>query len=222
MYEPLLFLPGGGSIHLTMNAEAKTLHSSVPLHSHIYLQLFLMAFAVLSLVLTVTALLRSLRVARSLRTGSLHWKSLSLFSKFRLFGGWPALSIAAAVAILVGAAVEWIDGATGHFPTSWVALTQALGAFLLLISTYRYFTFYNHSLVLILTLRNAFPLLLRNLIGVMPLLLGFVLIAVELFGQCCEEFATFAQAWRGLHVQRLPHSNSLEHGNRPLKPCSNS
>ena len=117
------------------------------------------------------------------------WTSISWREWLKLVNGWAVLALAANALNITSC--SWnINNRTAGVPTNfWHSLTMGGGVALLWLGVVRYVEHDRAYFNLILTLRRAAPRVLRFLVGVLPVFLGYSFFAVLLWGDRVPRFA---------------------------------
>ena len=117
------------------------------------------------------------------------WTAIGWREWARLINGWAVLALAANAMNIVSACMN-MAGRTAGVPTDfWHALAMGGGVALLWLGVVRYVEHDRAYFNLILTLRRAAPRVLRFLVGVLPVFLGYSFFAVLMWGDRVPRFA---------------------------------
>ncbi|KAJ4462222.1 hypothetical protein PAPYR_1411 [Paratrimastix pyriformis] len=207
---------GGAAIHMTMNTDVRAITLSTANRVSLLLEMIVVGLASLSVLLTLASVWRSCHLVSTLRSAA-HWNMLPLRSKLRLFNGWLLITLSADGSLIVGSLVEVSEILAGRFPSAWAGSVQAIGIALEVLGLVRYLEYNPPSYLLIATLRKAMPVVMRYIMGVMPLFFGYSLLGIELFGQCSARFASLGASCETLFS--LVNSDELGSCARDLHSC---
>jgi hypothetical protein len=196
-----------GRIDMTVNPSASLCPSelSKPWYlrqnvSEIILYACIFFFAAISQILHFKAIWKSVSLYQSAkkslksRAPSLKWRDLSFSKKLKFFNIWFFIASIGNICNLVGPILSIKNEIYGSEVTIWRMAMVGLGCMMAWITMVQYFEHSGSYYVLILTLKKGTPRVLRFVIGIMPIFVGYALFGVALFSPYSDHFASMDDA----------------------------
>ena len=120
--------------------------------------------------------------------------TLTITGAARLFNKWFFIMLLASVCNVVSATIFLVNGMKHAPTTAFHKMCAGFGCALLWISLVTYASGSFHYYTLVHTLSRALPRVLRFVVGVFPVYLGYALFGMLYFGDQSERFADFAES----------------------------
>lgn len=159
---------------------------------------FILVFAMISQILHFKAIHRSFSIYKEAKRkleSVVQWKSLPFSEKMKFFNIWFFVTSIGNICNIIGPCLG-ILCAFGGFNniSSYTILFTALGCMMAWINMVQYFEHSSSYYILILTLRQGTPRVIRFLVGVLPVFLGYAIFGVAFFASYSENFSTLDKA----------------------------
>eukprot|EP00897_Mesotaenium_endlicherianum_P008505 jgi/Mesen1/7683/ME000403S06863 len=181
---------------------------SRPRSALFWLAVAIVALAIVSLALTARSIVRSVRLYRMARdhysADNMHarsdqlplfWESLSLGDKLRFFNLWVVATLVCNVAaILSGLLYITPLSSAGYDQHWWVHLLMGIAGAAAWAQNTQYFEFDKELAVFLLALRTGVPYILRLVVAIGPVFVGYALFAWTFFGAFNTTFNTFGSS----------------------------
>lgn len=173
----------------------------------IVLASFIMVFCLLSLFLTIKALVRcaaAYQFAKENLRGSprLNWETLSFYDKLAFFNVWHVVSAVGDILLFIGCGFT-LARQRGTVSDILGSITpenglRAFGIFCNFISLLKYCEWHIQFYSLVLAVKASLPRVIRFILTVSPIFVAFALVGVSCFSEHAALFGDFGRACRTL------------------------
>jgi hypothetical protein len=196
-----------GRIEMTVNPTATLCQSELdqPWYqrqnvAEIILYACIFFFAVLSQILHLKAIYKSVTLYQSAkkmlktRAPSLKWRDLPFSKKMKFFNIWFFIASIGNICNMVGPVLSIKNEVYGSSVTIWRMAMVGLGCMMAWITMVQYFEHSGSYYVLILTLKKGTPRVLRFVVGILPIFVGYAIFGVAIFSPYSDYFASMDDA----------------------------